>query len=375
VVTTASKGIQTRYYYDAWGKQTLASGTSITNRGYLAQEHLNDFGLINLNARLYDPILARFMGMDPYVQAADFTQAYNRYAYGLNNPLIYADPDGEFWWIVVGAIIGAYIGGSTAEGNLNPFKWNWDKNTWIGMGIGAGIGALGGWGFSVAAPALAQTSFFSHFGASGTVAAYSLTGTVTGGAIGYGAGFGTALYTSGGDWQYAHSRGKLMSGLGSQIGSAFGTLAGGWEVYQNYLQNKRPDEDRHLTLAEANDWYRNGNGESLDVDLEYFDLSRISPQDFSEIETSKIFNLLYPNYISSVNDGLVYGQIPLILHKGNYVTATYGFDTYDFEMHSWKTSFIRNIETIIGHAYAGWGGTPYQINIHGKKYLNNKKSK
>jgi RHS repeat-associated protein len=99
-VTTESKGIQTRYYYDAWGKQTLVSGTSITNRGYLAQEHLNEFGLINLNARLYDPVLARFLGMDPYVQMPDYTQAFNRYAYGFNNPLKYIDPSGEmskFW--------------------------------------------------------------------------------------------------------------------------------------------------------------------------------------------------------------------------------------------------------------------------------------
>jgi hypothetical protein len=40
VATTAAKGIQTRYYYDAWGKQTLAAGTSITNRGYIGEEHL-----------------------------------------------------------------------------------------------------------------------------------------------------------------------------------------------------------------------------------------------------------------------------------------------------------------------------------------------
>jgi hypothetical protein len=44
---------------------------------------------------LYDPALGRFIGLDPYVQTPDFTQAFNRYAYALNNPLIYTDPDGE----------------------------------------------------------------------------------------------------------------------------------------------------------------------------------------------------------------------------------------------------------------------------------------
>jgi len=106
VVTTEAKAIQTRYYYNAWGKQTLMTGTSITNRGYIGQEHLNDFGLLNLNARLYDPVLGRFMGVDPYVQSPDFTQSYNRYSYGLNNPLVYADPDGEnpLAWVAAGGI-------------------------------------------------------------------------------------------------------------------------------------------------------------------------------------------------------------------------------------------------------------------------------
>ena len=105
-MTTEAKAIQTRYYYNAWGKQTLMTGTSITNRGYIGQEHLNDFGLLNLNARLYDPVLGRFMGVDPYVQSPDFTQSYNRYSYGLNNPLVYADPDGEnpLAWVAAGGI-------------------------------------------------------------------------------------------------------------------------------------------------------------------------------------------------------------------------------------------------------------------------------
>ena len=41
---------------------------------------------------------------DPFVQAPDFTQNYNRYSYCLNNPVMYSDPDGEFFivdsWIV-----------------------------------------------------------------------------------------------------------------------------------------------------------------------------------------------------------------------------------------------------------------------------------
>jgi RHS repeat-associated protein len=109
LLTTSGKGIQSRSHYDAWGVRTLAAGTSITNRGFTGHEHLPMFGLINMNARLYDPMVGRFLAMDPFVQMPDYTQAFNRYTYALNNPLIYVDPDGEYFLIddLIAAAIGA----------------------------------------------------------------------------------------------------------------------------------------------------------------------------------------------------------------------------------------------------------------------------
>lgn len=66
-------------------------------RGYTGHEHLPQFGLINMNARLYDPALGRFLSPDPYVQIPDFSQNFNRYSYALNNPLKYRDESGEFF--------------------------------------------------------------------------------------------------------------------------------------------------------------------------------------------------------------------------------------------------------------------------------------
>lgn len=44
--------------------------------------------------------------------------------------------------LIVGAIIGAYIGGSQANGTYNPFKWDFNNvDTWIGM-VGGATGAL-----------------------------------------------------------------------------------------------------------------------------------------------------------------------------------------------------------------------------------------
>jgi len=65
-------------------------------RGFTGHEHLDLFGLINMNGRLYDPIIARFLSPDPFVQAPTFTQNFNRFSYAWNNPLRFIDPTGYF---------------------------------------------------------------------------------------------------------------------------------------------------------------------------------------------------------------------------------------------------------------------------------------
>ena len=57
-----------------------------------------------MNARLYDPALARMLSPDNLVSDPTNTQAYNRYSYVWNNPMKYTDPSGND---LVGAIIGA----------------------------------------------------------------------------------------------------------------------------------------------------------------------------------------------------------------------------------------------------------------------------
>ncbi|MBO4871655.1 MAG: VCBS repeat-containing protein, partial [Muribaculaceae bacterium] len=106
-VTDANGLVQQRMDYDAWGAlRDPATGTHygpdaqpelLLGHGYTGHEHLPEFGLINMNARLYDPALGRFLSPDPVVQAPDDTQSFNRYSYCLNNPLRYTDPTGLKW--------------------------------------------------------------------------------------------------------------------------------------------------------------------------------------------------------------------------------------------------------------------------------------
>lgn len=104
------------YSYEPWGRQRNPSTLAIyaagsepalfLGRGYTGHEYLPWFGLYNMNARLYDPLVGRFLAPDPFVQAPDFTQNFNRYSYCLNNPLKYKDPSGEFFG---GTLFTAYL--------------------------------------------------------------------------------------------------------------------------------------------------------------------------------------------------------------------------------------------------------------------------
>jgi RHS repeat-associated protein len=61
-------------------------------------------GLINMNGRVYDPVLGRFLSPDPQLQTPGDLQNYNRYSYVLNNPLRYTDPTGYDFWGSLGNI-------------------------------------------------------------------------------------------------------------------------------------------------------------------------------------------------------------------------------------------------------------------------------
>ena len=91
-----------RYSYDPWGRRRNPSDWSFTNvpaptitdRGFTGHEHLDMFGLINANGRLYDPVTGRFLNSDPVIDNIGGAQGLNSYTYCLNNPLKYIDPSG-----------------------------------------------------------------------------------------------------------------------------------------------------------------------------------------------------------------------------------------------------------------------------------------
>lgn len=138
--------------FDAWGRPrnpanwtyvAIPAGPGWLYRGFTGHEQLQQFSLTNMNGRLYDAITGRMLSPDNYVPDPLSSQAYNRYAYSNNNPLLYADPDGN-WWILIPIAIGAISNVVDNWGDItNAFK----DGFWNGMGkaaLFAGVGAVSG---------------------------------------------------------------------------------------------------------------------------------------------------------------------------------------------------------------------------------------
>ena len=137
----------TTYDYSPFGSLMRATINGDFVYRFTGQEFDSETGLYNFRARLYDNELGIFYAVDPA------QQNFSPFSYTGNNPIVYVDKDGRFFWLIP-VIIGAATGGYT------------------GYKIGEAQGASG-WGLF----------------------AYASAGAVIGGASGYA---GYAVSTSGG---------------------------------------------------------------------------------------------------------------------------------------------------------------------------------
>lgn len=255
--------------YDVWGglrnPQTLQlydldkEPTLFLGRGYTGHEHLPMFGLINMNARLYDPRLGRFLSADPYVQMPDFSQSFNRYSYALNNPLKYTDPNGEFFFtallaptglapvgvVIDAAIIGAAIGGSFyTVFNFMDYSQSW---SWSGFGQSLAVGAVSGatlGTMSIAAPSFAvqSTSFAQNFSTYMGRAGYA--------ALSSSASAGMGMLTSDilDDGSLNNNIGSYAKGMGVAAGMA-GMISFGNSVHNYHTWDKFSVDEKISKLA------------------------------------------------------------------------------------------------------------------------------
>lgn len=152
-----SGNIVVKYKYDAWGN-ILYQWTSVTNlddinpyryRGYRYDVETN---LYYLNARYYDPSIARFISADDVSFISDDQAAsINIYAYSLNNPVMYSDPSGKFaiTTFLIGMGIAALIGAGAGAVAYTASEivsyaitgdWSWSWGMFAGSVAGGAIG-------------------------------------------------------------------------------------------------------------------------------------------------------------------------------------------------------------------------------------------
>ena len=62
---------------------------------YRAGRSLSNIGLMDYNARFYDPLLGRFTSPDKLIPNPNNSQDLNRFSYVRNNPIRYTDPSGN----------------------------------------------------------------------------------------------------------------------------------------------------------------------------------------------------------------------------------------------------------------------------------------
>ena len=197
-ITNNAGVVVERLAYDPWGKRRQVNGSADTldaitgqyiDRGFTMHEHIDEMGIINMNGRIYDPLIGRFMSADPYIQAPDDLQSHNRYAYVMNNPLNLTDPSG-FSWI------------------SKAWKKAWKSPIFravLGIVVAVVAPAL----LTYFAPALFGAGALSTALATGALSGFASTGTLKGAL--------TGAFTAG-----------VMFGVG-EIGKAFDLASGGIE--------------------------------------------------------------------------------------------------------------------------------------------------
>jgi RHS repeat-associated protein len=84
---------ETRYL--PYGEERWITGTLVTDFTFTGQRAERGFGLMDYNARYYDPWLGRFVSADSLVPEYTNPQSLNRYTYAYNNPLRYNHPPGH----------------------------------------------------------------------------------------------------------------------------------------------------------------------------------------------------------------------------------------------------------------------------------------
>ena len=125
------------YDYDPYGKAITATGTmaEINPLRYRGYYYDTETGFYYLQSRYYDPEICRFINADSYASTGQGLLGYNMFAYCQNNPIAFADYNGEWIHLVIGAAVGFAAGAISAAVT---------GGSWADIGISALAGGVAG---------------------------------------------------------------------------------------------------------------------------------------------------------------------------------------------------------------------------------------
>lgn len=208
-----------RYYYSPWGTRLAGASSEAScalgqcpagpfTRTYTGHEELWQFGLLNANARLYNPYIGRFISPDPLLNSEGGPLDFNPYVYARNNPYRYIDRDGE-WFLLALALAGGIY--NVVDNRLNIHNFG-DAFSFFAVGAAAGVAS----GVLVAAVPVAIGGF----------AGGAILGSIGGAVNGFILGGGNSLVLGNNFW------GGAFSGLwqGALYGAAYGGIIGGLQA-------------------------------------------------------------------------------------------------------------------------------------------------
>ena len=146
--TNESGQVLVRANYTPFGEEVIPGAASDPHK-FTGKELDDESGLYYFGARYYDAYLGRFVSVDEADGDNTHPQGWNRYAYALNNPLRYEDPNGD---TALEAVYGFAQGalGSITFGTLPhtaPMSTD-SADQRAGQGAGAGVVAAAGIGLA-----------------------------------------------------------------------------------------------------------------------------------------------------------------------------------------------------------------------------------
>jgi RHS repeat-associated protein len=89
----ADGGISATFDYRPYGKVVL--GSTPSGPGYTGHVSDPDVDLVYMQQRYYDPVVSRFLSIDPIAPDRNTGRGFNRYTYAASNPSTFKDPDGR----------------------------------------------------------------------------------------------------------------------------------------------------------------------------------------------------------------------------------------------------------------------------------------